>query len=549
MVFSAAVIQEDAQVAHQNLTPIPPSKLAKIGSPLYLPRFPAADFRFGVQLFLFLNDLAGRFPWLDEGARFFYVGAVPLVAALFLGQLLLFSPSPNASKIRLAAAVVLALLFLAVIGISIEFFAHSWHLGTLSPRPFMTRRIHWLVVEPQDNSFPCYEVAVAAILATAMAFSDRRWGIAGAFLTVLLGLTRLFCGNNFLADVAIGALLGIGLCAACAALCTAPQPFERVALRGWVAGSALVAASLCASYLAFAQTPRFAAKMPLFWSSTATAASTEARTAADNAPDGARKATRAARASIGEGEGIAETAAVNDPMGHQETGEPSAELLALSKRSHLFLPDVEKFLRGKLAPSARPFALLDVGVAPVKTGHSTYRCAAIRFEINEKVPDLRRRTADTAAKLTKLAFASDSQLQNVDITAILRGDGLQIDGSQVRFAGDEVPVFTASIARQHLHVASPRWANDPKLKGGLWLRTRSRLFINEKILPALLKTPVPIPEPTSAPKPEPKAPKILDQPLIKPTVQPFPTPSTQLPAKKAATPVAKPAKPLTHLTR
>ncbi len=449
-----------------------------------------------MQIFLFLNDLAGRFPFFDECARYFYIGAVPVLAALFLGQLLLISRANDGQKWRIALSVGLALMFLALIGIGIEFFAGAYHLGTLSPRPFMTRRVHWIVVEPQDNSFPCYEVGIAAIFAVALAFSSRKWGVFGALFTLLLMVTRLYCGTNFFADVAVGALLGSGLCAGFGALCMSERPFERVALRKWAPAGAVVATSLLASYVSFAQTPRFAAKMPLFWSSTATASP------GPNS-DAPRKATRAARAAIDEGEGIADSPSgkvsmdePHDEMVGEAPGEPSAESLALSKRSHLFLPVVEKFLRGELTPLARPFQLLDVEVAPVKAGNSPFRCAALRFEINQNMPDLRRQTANVAASLVKAAFARDSQLQNVDVTAILRGDGAQIDGSLLRFAGEEVPVFTASIARQNLIVASPRWVNDPRLDGGSWLRARSRLYINERILPASTPKAAPITVPT-----------------------------------------------------
>ncbi len=512
-----------------------------------------------MHFFLLLNDLAGRYAFLDECARFYYVGAVPLLAALFLGRLLLLSRAENGDKMRLGLAVLLSLGFLALLGVALESVATAWHLGTLSPRPFMTRRVHLLVVEPQDNSFPCFEVAVAAIFSVAMAFSHRKWGFAGGVLTLLLALTRLFCGTNFFADVAIGAILGAGIGAAFGALCTAPHPFEREAVRAWLPASAAVVFSLGASYVAFAQTPRFAAKLPLFWSSTATAASQAMSQTASQAPGSSsapgRKATRAARAGISEGEGLAEapatmaaTGAANGGVASGEMVEPSAEELALSKRSHLFLPAVEKFLRGKLAPRALPFRLLDVEVAPVKAGNSSYRCAAIRFEISQSVPELRRQTAEVAAALVKLAFQNDSNLQNVDVTAILRGDGAQIDGTSLRFAGDEVPVFTASIERQKLRLPAPRWANDPRLDGGLWLRTRSRLYINEKILPAIApvsKPPVSKP-PVSKPVP---APSPVALPRISPNgVAPIPTgplatqSKPRLPRPNA--PPSRPAPPL-----
>ncbi|MBW3635839.1 MAG: phosphatase PAP2 family protein [Armatimonadetes bacterium] len=434
-----------------------------------------------MQLFLFLNDLAGRWPLLDGAMRFFYVGAVPAMATLLLAQLLLFPRREDAApRARIVFAVAFALLLAAFLALVFEYLAQVLNLGNVSPRPFMTRRVNLLVLEPQDNSFPCYEIAIAAILAVALGFSSRKWGVFGAFLVILLGVARMFCGTNYFADVAVGALLGAGAAALCGAMFEARwRIFSSQPALHFAGAAAILALTLGATYVSLAATPRFASKLPAFWNAPATAA--------PSASEAPLQATRAARAVLQEGEGLAEATV---PL--------SAEELALSKRSHQFLPEVERFLRGKLAPLARPFRLLDVEVAPVRAGGTAYRAAALRFEISREVPDLRRQTAEVAARLVKAAFASDSQLQNVDVTAILRGDAAQIDGSVLRFAGDEVPVFTASIARQSLVVASPRWVNDPKLDGGSWLRARSRLYINERILPPL---PKPLAAPVATPKP------------------------------------------------
>ncbi|PQV62997.1 Membrane-associated phospholipid phosphatase [Abditibacterium utsteinense] len=453
-----------------------------------------------MQLFLFLNGLAGRFPFLDECARWFYIGAVPLLAILFLAQLLLAPREDsgeidaNGVRLRIAIAVVSSLLLVAFIGLASEYFAGYLHLGTLSPRPFMTRRVNLLIVEPQDNSFPSFEMALAAIFAVGLAFSSQKLGVLGAIAVVLLGVTRLFCGSNYLADVAVGALLGTGICAAMGAILrTELRVFESRRAWQFGAGSVATLVTLAGSYISLASTPRFSAKLPLFGSS-ATASTSGLELAAP------RKAARAASGAITEGEGSAEGAS-ESAMG--AGAELSAEELALSKRSHLFLPEVEKFLRGKLTPIARPFKLLDVEVAPVTTEKRPYRCAAIRFEIPKSGRNLRLQTAEIAARIVKAAYANDSQLQNVDITAILRGDGAQIDGSSVHFAGDEVPVFTASIARENLIVKAPRWANDPKLDGGSWLRTRSRLYINDKVLVATMpQSGAAIPRPTARAMPQ-----------------------------------------------
>lgn len=478
-----------------------------------------------MQLFLFLNDLAGRFPLLDQIARTIYIGAVPILATLFLAQLLVFPRTDDApARSRVAFSVAFAILFMAFVVLGFELFAQGLNLGTISPRPFMTRRINLLVVEPQDSSFPCVEVGLAAIFAMGMAFSNRKWGIFGGAMTVLLALTRLYCGTNYFADVAVGALLGVGVAAICGAIFNAqlrvfvPKP----ALQG-ISGVATLLLTCGGVYFTLAATPRFASKLPVFWSSPATAAQEEH----------SGESTRAARGVLQEGEGVGDVSAA----------EPTAEELALSKRSHLFLPEVEKFLSGRLTPLARPLRLLDVEVAPVKLGDKSYRCAALRFETVPGTPQSRLLTTRIAARLVKSAFQFDSQLQNVDVTAIVRGTGAEVDGSLMNFAGDEVPVFTASIQRRNLVVASPRWANAPNLDAGSWLRTRSRLYINEKELPAAPSTIAePVPTPVKAPAPvKPPGQVKLPAPVKKVAPAKTPAPARVLSPAKAPASVKAPS--------
>ena len=93
--------------------------------------------------------------------------------------------------------------------------------------------------------------------------------------------------------------------------------------------------------------------------------------------------------------------------------------------------------------------MVDVEVAPVNFKDGSYRVAALRFEIDPKIPGARQLVAQRAATLVKAAFAADAQLDNVDITGVVTGD-TTIGDSLMRFAGDEVPVFTASIQRRNL---------------------------------------------------------------------------------------------------
>ena len=455
-----------------------------------------------------------------------YVATIPLLTVVLLGLLILAPRGKNAPLHgRIAWAVALALGGAALLTWGIEVGAQSLDLGTISPRPFMTRWVNLLIVEPQDNSFPCVEVIVATILSVGIWATNWRWGILAALATLLLMAARLFCGSNYGADVGVAATLGVGLMGLCLALCHAVDHRKsRIAFGS--AGAGLLGATALGTFIVMAQMPRFAGKLQLPWGIMAPATGQ------------AKGATRAALGTLQEGEGVAtmdgEDHGTNGIIGADEyAGE--AEAQALSKRSTLFLPATEAELRRQLTPKALPFVLLDVEVAPVTFKESSYRAAALRFEIDPAIANVRALVAQRAAALVKGAFAADAKLDNVDITGVVTGAAAQTDDSLMRFAGDEVPVFTASVQRRNLIVKAPQWANDPTLEGGLWLRTRSRLWINDKILPRIIQAPKPTiaPKPTTAPTPgvtpgatptrTSAAPVAAPKPTIAPTPQIAPT--------------------------
>ena len=481
-----------------------------------------------MQLFLFLNDFAGRWPLLDALMRGVYIATIPLLAVITLG-LLTLAPRGNRSPARshVALATLLALGGAALLAWGIEVWAQSLGLGILSPRPFMTRWVNLLIIEPQDNSFPCVEVMVAAILSVAVGTANRRWGAVAALATLLLMVARLFCGSNYFADVGVGALLGVGLMGLSLALCDASRDRKARELNA-LAGVFTLGATALGTFLLMAAMPRFAGKLQLPWG--IALPSNAALTA---------RAPRAARATLQEGEGIPEMDASGDgaPGASTDAYAGEAEAQALDKRSTLFLPKTEAYLTQVLAPKALPFTLLDVEVAPINFKDGSYRAAALRFEVDPQIPNARHMVAQRAATLVKAAFAADPKLDNVDISGVVTGDAAQIDNSLMNFAGDEVPVFTASIQRRNLIVKAPQWANDPNLEGGLWLRSRSRLWINDQILPPTPEAP----QPTATPKAT-AAPSVKATPTIAPptTATPQLTPTATAKATVASKLTAMP---------
>jgi membrane-associated phospholipid phosphatase len=408
-----------------------------------------------VQFFLFLNDLAHRSPILDEFLRYFFVAGVPLLATILLAQLTVFWPSNSTqSRSKIFWAVLVAIGFGALLMVGIEAISNALNLGNISTRPYMTRRVNLLVLEPQDNSFPAPELILAAIFCFASWTLSKRWGAVSSILVVLLGLTRMVCGTNYLADVAFGALFGLGF----AALAFAIFKVSEVAkVRAKQSGFSLATfgTALIGLYLIASSEPRFASKLAAPWNNPAQATSTKEQDSKT--------------------ENIA-------PLSDNDA-QNEAKTLALSKRASLYLPEVEAYLRGKLTPLSKPFNLLDIEVAPVKTADSSYRVASVRYEIRQDIPELRYQTVECAARLVKEIFALDSQIENVDVVAIMRGDASVIDDSLMRFTGDEVPVFTASVQRKNLIIEGNNWANSPTIDGGSWLRFRSRIYLNERVLP------------------------------------------------------------------
>ena len=410
-----------------------------------------------LHFFLFLNDLAHKSPILDEILRFFFVSGVPLLASILLAQLTILWPvnSPQ-SRSKILWAILVAIGFGALLMVGIEVISSALHLGNISPRPYMTRRVNLLVVEPQDNSFPSPELILAAIFCFASWTLSKKWGAVSSVLVVLLGLTRMICGTNYLADVFFGAVFGLAFGAlafaifkvsAVAQIRARQSGFSLATLGATIAGIIFIASS----------EPRFSSKLAAPWNSPALATASH-----DHENEGK----------------VEETAPMSD-----EDAQNEAKTLALTKRSSLYLPEVETYLRGKLTPLTKPFSLLDIEVAPFKTADSAYRVAAVRYEVRQDIPDLRRQTVECGARLAKAILTLDSQIENVDVIAVMRGDAAVIDDSEMRFTGDEVPVFTASIQRKNLIIEGNDWANSPTIDGGSWLRFRSRIYLNNRVLP------------------------------------------------------------------
>jgi membrane-associated phospholipid phosphatase len=526
-----------------------------------------------VQLFYLVNGWAGRVAWVDEAMRFFYVVAVPLLWTA-LAWALLVSPAREAtseregarghglagwvSSRRLALASLLALLGVGAIWLLIEEMARrGWNTETFSPRPFVTHRVNALVVEPNDNSYPCLEVMLASAAATLLWGHSVRagaFGWAGAFL---LGFARVFCGSNYPVDVLAGWSLGWASAALALAACRAPLTLAtREGRLVWrrrqqaALSSGCIAVVLGAALLEVVGAAQAHRDAPVLMSDGRVASAPLPAPSA--APEDAGRSTEVV-APTPQGEGMGRDAAAPLVAAPSQVGD----------ENHGRQPTSEARVRQALGRLKLEHRVLEIEVAQVTVGNSPFRVAGVQFEVRPQRPSERRRVAQSATRIVRSTFASDPSVQNVDVVGVIfssqNGASHASHGSlttKPSFEGEgsgtgetalkhstkprPVPVFTASVQKRNLAIINgPQWANAPGADEGLWLRARSRLFIDPKVLPAPPQTPPP-PTPQANTPPTPTAAPTAT-PLPAPTATPVAT-ATPAATSTLAAPTAAPAK-------
>jgi hypothetical protein len=418
-----------------------------------------------VQLFYWINGFAGHYPALDALMRFLYVAVAPLLGTALAAWIFLaprswvLSNAPS-RKYLLAASAVAVLLGVLSIGL-IDLF-EQYVLGgmVLSRRPFLTHFVTTLVMEPNNNCFPCFEVMFAAMLATLLWAARPRAGICGWIMALALAVAHLYCGTNFTVDVVIGAVWGTALAGAALAICGVPLTFpvfHQKHLRWkphFQGGASLILMAITLIYVVgwMAQTPN--RLPPLF----------TLLHGVEAAPLASPKSTFIA-----------------DDSSNDATQKPREMLLLTdSVRQDGYLPRAQIYLQKVLSNGKTGMKILGVNVAELKSGKTPYRCAAIRFEVAGQSNAARKRVTAVAARLVKMAFHADAKINHIDILGIK--NNLQ---EKTLYTEGGTPVFTASMERSSLILHGDRaWLNAPQTNPGLWLRARSLLYFDPQVLPS-----------------------------------------------------------------
>ena len=157
-----------------------------------------------LRLFRLINNLAGRNDVLDGLARllvneYFLTTTMALILVISW-----FEGRDQDRRERNQRAILRAIIALFIANIILKL----CNLIYFRPRPFDSHEVNLLFYQPWDSSFPSNPATVGFSLAVAIWLHNRRPGALLLVLATLFGLSRIYCGVHYPADVIAGALLG-----------------------------------------------------------------------------------------------------------------------------------------------------------------------------------------------------------------------------------------------------------------------------------------------------------------------------------------------------
>jgi undecaprenyl-diphosphatase len=148
-------------------------------------------------LFKMINDLAGQFIIFNPLMRFLAADAEYL---FYLSIIVYWFTRNKQIRKMVAEAILSACAALGISGIIAHFFYRD--------RPFITHTVYQLIKHPANASFPSDHATGAFVIAIAIWLFRKREGIVWLFIAGCIGLSRVWTGVHYPADVITGALIG-----------------------------------------------------------------------------------------------------------------------------------------------------------------------------------------------------------------------------------------------------------------------------------------------------------------------------------------------------
>lgn len=149
-------------------------------------------------LFFFLFGLSNKNAFLDTvmvfGAEFVVYLTLILIFFLAIG-----------GGVKEKKSLIVTLISLPVAIILIKFI----HLFYLEPRPFVSQNINPLIIHTRDASFPSRHATIMAAIAFVYMYYKSKWTPLILFLTVWVGISRIYVGVHYPLDILGGTVIGL----------------------------------------------------------------------------------------------------------------------------------------------------------------------------------------------------------------------------------------------------------------------------------------------------------------------------------------------------
>ncbi|ADI27899.1 undecaprenyl-diphosphatase [Geobacillus sp. C56-T3] len=147
------------------------------------------------EIFQLINRWAGHFSFLDT-IMVVASNSVPYISVAVVLFLWFYRKGEKGVE-RPYTALYTALTALLALSVNVVI-----HLVYYHPRPFVVHHVHQLLPHSSDSSFVSDHAVLAFSIAWMLLFRRDRWGYPAFVWAIVVGISRVFVGVHYPADVA-----------------------------------------------------------------------------------------------------------------------------------------------------------------------------------------------------------------------------------------------------------------------------------------------------------------------------------------------------------